>query len=471
MRSTSLTILQRWRKSLRSFLGAVGRARMPRRPSIRPRLEALEDRQMPSVMLVTDTNNAGPGSLRQAILDANANPGPDTIEFDIEPGGGQTIALTSPLPTLAEAVTIDGTTQPGWMAKPLITIDGTALTIPANGLTTTADGCAVKGLIFENFIFGAGIALYSNNNVVTGCSLLKSGTGITIENGGSGNRIGGLTARSGNFLGGNTGAAIFVDQGSMHNTFQGNEIGVSSQPNTNGIVLTNGSNYNVIGGVVPGAGNLISSNPNYGINISFCTGTQIQGNRILGNGYGVQIDGLNNTVGGTTAGDGNTIAFNSNVGVVVVAGTGNAIRENWIHDNGQGILLNTANNANRKQAAPILTSAVFNPATHVLTIKGSLTSTPGTTFALDFFANPLGTQQGQVYLGSIHVTTNSLGKAIFTATLTITSSSFSSSVPMITATATDPKGDTSQFSNAVHDPWVYSPQVKVSPRPTLNWFF
>jgi hypothetical protein len=59
MRSTSLTILQRWRKSLRSFLGAVRRARTPHRPSVRPRLEALEDRQVPSVMLVTDTNNAG----------------------------------------------------------------------------------------------------------------------------------------------------------------------------------------------------------------------------------------------------------------------------------------------------------------------------------------------------------------------------------------------------------------------------
>ena len=466
MRSTSLTILQRWRKSLRSFLGAVRRARTPHRPSVRPRLEALEDRQVPSVMLVTDTNNAGPGSLRQAILDANANPGPDTIEFDIEPGGAQTISLTSPLPTVADAVTIDGTTQPGWMLQPLIAIDGTQLTIPANGLTTTADGCAIKGIVLENFASAAGIALYSNNNVVTDCFLKNNNLGVDMESS-SGNRIGGLTQRSGNELIGNTGAAIWVAEASSHNTFEGNFL----SQNENGFIIQDSSNYNVIGGSVPGAGNTILFNFNDGIFIGGggSTGMQIQGNRILSNAYGIQIYGTNNTVGGTTAGAGNTIAFNSNVGVDVLGGTGNAIRENSIHDNGQGIVLNAVNNANKKQAAPILTSAVFNPATHVMTIKGSLTSTPGTAFALDFFANALGAQQGQVYLGSIHVTTNSLGKVSFTATLTITTSSFSSSVPMITATATDPGGDTSRFSNAVHDPWVLSQYPKVYPR--LNWFF
>jgi hypothetical protein len=470
MRSTSLTILQRWRKSVRSFLGAVGRAHTPRRPSFRPRLEALEDRQMPSVMLVTNTNNAGWGSLRQAILDTNANPGPDTIEFDIEPGGGQTIALTSPLPTVAEAVTIDGTTQPGWMLQPLITIDGTQLTIPANGLTTTADGCVIKGIVLENFASGAGIALYSNNNVVTGCFLKNNNLGVDMESS-SGNRIGGLTQRSGNEMTGN-GAAIWVAQGSSYNTFEGNFLA----QNQNGFVIQNSSNYNVIGGSVPGAGNTIFSNALDGIFIggTGSTGMKIQGNWITKNAYGIQISGSNNTVGGTTAAARNTIAFNTSVGVDVESGTGNAIRENSIHDNGWGIVLNSVNNANKNQAAPILTSAVFSPFTHVMTIKGSLTSTPGTTFALDFFANAVGAQQGQVYLGSISVTTSSLGKVSFTATIKVTTPNFSSAVPMITATATDPGGDTSPFSNAVHDPWVYSYQLKVWP-PAVGsiskWFF
>src|SRR6267142_891832 len=69
-----------------------------------PRLEFLEDRQLLSGFLVDNINNAGAGSLRAAILAANANPGSDTIQFDIEPGGVQTISLTSPPPTLADTV-------------------------------------------------------------------------------------------------------------------------------------------------------------------------------------------------------------------------------------------------------------------------------------------------------------------------------------------------------------------------------
>src|SRR5260370_22422906 len=68
---------------------------------------------------VINTNDSGPGSLRQAILDANANAGPDTIRFSIS-SGPQAIAPLSPLPTITDPVTIDGTTQPGYSGAPLI---------------------------------------------------------------------------------------------------------------------------------------------------------------------------------------------------------------------------------------------------------------------------------------------------------------------------------------------------------------
>ena len=102
----------------------------PRPLPFRPRLELLEDRRLPSVFLVTNNNNGGAGSLRQAILNANVNPGYDTIEFDIEPGGLQIIKLTSPLPTLADPVFIDGTSQPGWIRSPLIDVVDRGLSIP-----------------------------------------------------------------------------------------------------------------------------------------------------------------------------------------------------------------------------------------------------------------------------------------------------------------------------------------------------
>ena len=62
---------------------------------------------------VTSTADSGAGSLRQAILDANANPGADTIAFNIVGSGVHTIAPASALPAITDAVTIDGYTQPG----------------------------------------------------------------------------------------------------------------------------------------------------------------------------------------------------------------------------------------------------------------------------------------------------------------------------------------------------------------------
>ncbi len=62
---------------------------------------------------VTNTFDSGPGSLREAILNANGTPGNDDIAFAIPSPGVQTIVLASPLPPITQAVLIDGFTQPG----------------------------------------------------------------------------------------------------------------------------------------------------------------------------------------------------------------------------------------------------------------------------------------------------------------------------------------------------------------------
>src|SRR2546422_5413375 len=72
-----------------------------------------------NTFVVTNTNDSGAGSLRQAILLANTLPGTDTITFNITGGGVHTINLTSALPTITEAVVIDGYTQPGSSANTL----------------------------------------------------------------------------------------------------------------------------------------------------------------------------------------------------------------------------------------------------------------------------------------------------------------------------------------------------------------
>src|SRR6478609_2918703 len=60
---------------------------------------------------VVNTNDSGPGSLRQAIMDANGNPGPDIIAFNIAKSGVHTIVLATALPDVTDPVSIDGYSQ------------------------------------------------------------------------------------------------------------------------------------------------------------------------------------------------------------------------------------------------------------------------------------------------------------------------------------------------------------------------
>ena len=62
---------------------------------------------------VTTNADSGPGTLRQAMLDANVHVGADTIAFSIPDGGVHTIAPLTYLPAITDALTIDGYTQPG----------------------------------------------------------------------------------------------------------------------------------------------------------------------------------------------------------------------------------------------------------------------------------------------------------------------------------------------------------------------
>ena len=108
---------------------------------------------------VTNTNDSGAGSLRQAILDANANPGTDTIEFNIPGAGVHTITPSQALPAATETVTIDGYTQPGSSVNTdpiatnaviLIEIDGSAAGL-ANGIQFVShDGSLLRKSITWN---------------------------------------------------------------------------------------------------------------------------------------------------------------------------------------------------------------------------------------------------------------------------------------------------------------------------------
>ena len=123
---------------------------------VRPNLESLEGRQLLAIV-VTTTADKGAGSLRQAIIDANASTTPSTIEFNIGSGGPQSILPITPLPALSNAITIDGTSQPGYSGTPIIQLGGSQIKDPmtlstgSNGLLIKSGNCTIRGLVINNF--------------------------------------------------------------------------------------------------------------------------------------------------------------------------------------------------------------------------------------------------------------------------------------------------------------------------------
>ena len=223
---------------------------------------------------------------------------------------------------------------------------------------------------------------------------------------------------------------------------------------------------NTIGGTSAAERNVISRNGHYGVFIE-CHRHGQQGagqlcghqqkRRPLGDGKeGVVVtEAPNNVIGGAQAGAGNVISGNEFSGVDVNgdAATGNRILSNSIFSNGLlGINLGddgpTPNDsgdkdtgANDLQNKPVLSSAKKG-ATGTTTVRGTLNSTPNKTFNVQFFSNPEGTDEGKTLLGSKSVTTDGTGNVSFTFSTT-------KAIRLgqnITATATSPSGDTSEFS-------------------------
>ena len=85
--------------------------------ALRAAIETLEPRQLFSAYTVINNADSGAGSLRQAIINSNANGGADTIDFAIPGAGVHTIAAANGLPLIAVPMLIDGYTQPGAVAN------------------------------------------------------------------------------------------------------------------------------------------------------------------------------------------------------------------------------------------------------------------------------------------------------------------------------------------------------------------
>jgi CSLREA domain-containing protein len=454
------------------------------------------------------TTGTGTCTLRDAITYANAHTG-STVIFNIAGSGVHTITPSTVLPAITVPVTIDGYTQPGASPNTLAAGDNAVLLIELSGasgspdgldLGTGSDSSVVRGLVLNHWS-GASILLYnSGSHTIAGNFVGTDPTGSVAEPNGGGATgvslalaaasnvtVGGVDPADRNLISGNGSAGVTTDFGTG-NVIQGNLIGTDATgtaaiPNGTGIYIT--GNNQTIGGTAAGAGNVISANASDGIDLQSANGSTIEGNLIgtdvtgtiaLGNhGVGLGIAGSSGvTVGGTAAGEGNVIAFNngaSSSGVVVYSGTGNPIRGNSIHDNTQtgidlgndGVTPNDLGDAdtgpNDLQNFPVLRSVTYGAAN--TTVAGLLNSTASTTFDIDFYADPPCSNfprdflQGQTYLGTSQVTTDGSGNAPFTVSTLPPVASGS----RISMTATDPSGNTSEFSQRL----PFSVNIKSGP--------
>jgi CSLREA domain-containing protein len=278
-------------------------------------------------------------TLREAIALANTTALADDIVFNIPGTGQHTISPMSPLPSITDPVTIDGTTDPDDDGR--IELDGTNAGAGQLGLVVSGggNGTAIRGLVINDF--GEGIRLSVGGNTVQGSYIGTDETGLVAESNsigmfvsGSGNQIGGTGAGQGNVISGNDNDGVGLP-GASNTVLEGNYIGLKADGSAalangnQGVHIHGTSTNNTIGGTSTAARNVISGNSAAGIAISSAsnTGNIIRGNYIgtnpngteaLPNNTGVRITaGSSNTIGGTAAGAGNVISGNSSWGVSV----------------------------------------------------------------------------------------------------------------------------------------------------------
>jgi hypothetical protein len=327
-----------------------------------------------ATFVVTNTNDSGPGSLRQAILDANADAVADQIAFNIPGTGVHTINPTFTLPTVTQPVTIDGYTQPGSSPNTLSIGDNAVVTIQVSASTHT--GIFVSG---PNSLI-RGLDAWVTFTAAAGSRLVGCFVGKLLISGGDGPadnlQIGGTAVGDRNVI-----ASVVTIGGASLNPPQiqnlsivNNYIGIDAS-GTNPLLDGNGT---PIGGItisgVPGVtiggntaasrniiiGNIIEQPYSYGCcgsNVTYVAGGSA---KIQGNYLGMKADGTatapqaygtirlsngsdNNLVGGPDSGDRNVIAQ------VWVESNNNVIQGNYIGVDATG---------NRAVSAAALYSAI-----------------------------------------------------------------------------------------------------------------
>jgi parallel beta-helix repeat protein len=415
---------------------------------------------------VTNLNDSGAGSLRQAILDANVVGG--TVAFNI-PTTPRVITLSTGLPLAEANVIIDGTTQPGYLGSPMVEVSG--MNIPSTGTQAcirtkgTVRGLAVTRCQFAG-IQATGAPVIAANWIgisITGqCCDIGNNIGVYVASPSSGAVIGGSTFGEANVISQNSVGVVtelVSDVTISHNRigtdptgtggFQGNGTGVFLAGGSNITVTFNQISNNKLGLKVQSASNVVVKNNAFGVGT---TGGSI------GNNIAILLMTTSGATIGDLAGGGNVIAFGS-VGVAVVGGgTGNVIRGNSIFSNGLGIdlapgfttdgqtpndTLDVDSGSNAAQNYPVLTKVSAGPGSTA--ILGTFNSVPNQPFTLDFYwtdSSCFSSGQAKTFLGSLPVTTDGSGNATINTTFPVAIAAGNS----VAAIAVDAAGNTSEIT-------------------------
>ncbi|HZN04606.1 MAG TPA: hypothetical protein VFD06_13565 [Candidatus Polarisedimenticolia bacterium] len=345
-------------------------------------------------------------TLRAAIMEANALPGADVIQFAIG-AGTPTLAPFSALPVITETITINGNS--GGASR--VQIDGASVIATPDGLrlgstaTSSSGGSLLRDLVIRGFA-GYGVRIETD-----GSALERLSVGTDAMGGGTvaGNAAGGIlitgAGATANSIGGslatrcivshNGGAGITIEAGAASNKIGGNFIGLSAVGAAlanagSGMKIQSGAHDNVVGqptaspGMAPG--NVLSANGDAGVEI---TGTGSFGNLVQGNLIGLAPSGVtglanavtgvriamaaqSNTIGGTTIAQGNVISGQTNPGSDGVRITGAGTAGNFVRGNLIGTdITGAAALGNAQDGVHIDGGAMTN-------IIGGQTPTPGT---------------------------------------------------------------------------------------------
>ena len=295
---------------------------------------------------VINTNDAGPGSFRQAILDANAMPGAENIHFNIGGGGPQSITVTTALPTITSAVCIDGSTQPLWSGTPIISIGdafpGQVLTINGAGVSMFQLNLSKTGANG-----GTGVNADSDGFSMTGCFVKNRATGVFLHD------CANTALDNNNFENSGTGSAYAIDLQNLAGTLSvtGNTFGGAFD---RGMRIRNLNSIDIrqSGGHI----NLAAGN-----GLEFCAGYPLW----IETGSNILVDGLNLSRSGVASG----------TGIIVVAANNYTVQNCTINNRFYGIDLQIGSNAQILNNDLTDSGVSGGNALHINFVGGSLLAT------------------------------------------------------------------------------------------------